>query len=316
MTIDINTEFTGLDGGIYYFDLMETQLIKLVREYPFLTLGKIGESTQQRILYCLSLGSGKRKIHVNGSHHANEWITSCVIMKSVEVLCRFIRHRRTCFGIEGEKLLQRVTFDFVPMVNPDGVNLCTKGVKDEKYLDNLIKMNAGSDDFSRWKANIRGVDLNRNYNAGFNDYAAISEAKYPSYAYYQGEKPESEPETKALIHLTKARDYDLAFAYHTQGEVIYWTYQKLFIKYANEYAKLFSKVSGYQLDEPGPQAASGGYKDWFMLHFKKPGFTIECGRGENPIDSSQLDTILIQTFPILLMAAKDLRERENDCGSL
>ena len=293
---------TYLENKKYSFDIMQKQVFALAKRYPFLILNQIGRSVQNRPIYCLSLGHGKRKVHVNGSHHANEWITSIIIMKSIEILCHLIECKEEYLGIKTALLLEKLTYDFVPMVNPDGVELCMGGEQDAKALSVFKKLNEGFTDFSRWKANARGVDLNRNYNAGFKEYTTISEKNYPSYAYYQGPAAESEPETRTLANLTRKRHYDMVFAYHTQGEVIYWTYKDIYINQAKEYAEIFSKVSGYALDEPELNAASGGYKDWFILHFKKPGFTIECGLGKNPIDVSQLNSIIDKTFPVLLLA--------------
>lgn len=45
-------------------------------------------------------------------------------------------------------------------------------------------------------------------------------------------------------------------------------------------------VSGYKVEEPSYLASFGGMKDWFVEKFKKPGFTIEAGRGKNPINDS------------------------------
>ncbi|WP_069997981.1 M14 family metallopeptidase [Cellulosilyticum sp. I15G10I2] len=310
MLLDISTKFTYLQNEKYSFRLMEKQLLTLVKQYPFLTLSEIGKSTQNRPIYCLSLGRGKRKIHVNGAHHANEWITSIIIMRSIEIICRLIQDKSVYLDVNMSNLLERLSYDFVPMVNPDGVELCVNGDINTYDLNYLKQLNEGELNFSRWKANIRGVDLNRNYNAGFEEYSMISEKKGPSYAFYQGEAAESEAESRTLANLTRKRQYDMVFAYHTQGEVIYWTYKEISIANAKEYATIFSKASGYSLDEPDLMAASGGYKDWFILHFRKPGFTIECGHGENPIEVTQINSILTHTLPILVLASKDLGKEE------
>ncbi len=292
-----------LDNQIYSHQAMSYQIKALAQHYPFLEIQIIGDSVMGRPIYLIHLGSGKRKIHINASHHANEWLTSYIVMKSLEMLCKEIK--------EGEVELEQINYDFVPMVNPDGVELCLYGlasIASYKQQEKLLSMNEGFDNFSRWKANIRGVDLNRNYDAGFANYKKISEKKVPSYAYYAGGNPESEPESKALAILTRARLYDMVIAYHTQGEVIYWNYGGVEVPTAKEYAIMFSEVSGYLLDEPDITAASGGYKDWFIATYKKPGFTIECGIGENPISASQSESIIRRTWPIIKCAQKDIRE--------
>ncbi|ADZ83790.1 M14 family metallopeptidase [Cellulosilyticum lentocellum] len=292
-----------LENQMYSYLIMLQQLKALENQYPFLKVQMIGKSVMERPLYLIHLGNGKRKIHINGSHHANEWVTSFIVMKSVEKLCEEVRI--------GQVKLEQINFDFVPMVNPDGVELSLYGLQSiiyTKQKEKLLKMNEGFDNFSRWKANIRGVDLNRNYDADFASYKKNSEKKGPSYAYYAGMTPESEPESKALAMLTRKRLYDMVLAYHTQGEVIYWNYGNVEVPTAKEYAIMFSEASGYLLDEPEEAASSGGYKDWFIATYKKPGFTIECGIGENPISVSQAESIIRRTWPIIKCAQKDIRE--------
>lgn len=301
-----NEKYTFLENNIYLYKTMEKQIIRLSQKYPFMHLQVIGKSIEGRNIYCISLGTGKRKIHVNAAHHANEWITSLVVMRSLELMCEAFVKKSTDYNFNMSLILQEAAYDFVPMVNPDGVELClnsSKIIKDKPYL---VEYNEGSRDFTRWKANIRGVDLNRNYDAGFLEYVLSEQQDKPSYAYYQGERPESEPESKALADLTRKRNYDMVFAYHTQGEVIYWNYKDIALDICKLYAELFSKASGYMLDSPEKNAASGGFKDWFIEKFHKPGFTIECGYGENPISVSQLDQIVEKTLPVLLLAAQSI----------
>lgn len=306
----IDFKITKLKQLHYGFNLMKNNIEQLVSKYSFLTYDQYGFSEEGKPLYHLSVGEGKRKIHINASHHANEWITSVVLMNSVEMLCEMIDHKETYLGMDIAGLLKKVTYDFIPMVNPDGVEICiNKGMTSQNPIY-LHKLNEGSNNFKRWKANSRGVDLNRNYNAGFLDYSMINEKSKPSYAYYQGEYPESEAETRALADLTRLQKYDMVIAYHTQGEVIYWNYKDIVVDNGLKYAKMFSEASGYVLDLPEPMAASGGYKDWFINVFRKPGYTIECGHGENPISIRQVPKIVERTFPIILLASKDLRKEE------
>ncbi len=304
--IDIKEKHTLFENGLYTYDVMEKQMNRLTERYPFIKQSVIGKSIEGRNIYCIQLGIGKRKIHINAAHHANEWITALVVMRSLEIMCYVLTKKGCINHFNMEHIFQKVTYDFVPMVNPDGVELSVYSKKIVKNKPYLIQYNEGSMDFTRWKANINGVDLNRNYDAGFLEYVLGEKLDKPSYAYYQGERPESEPETKALADLTRNRDYDMVFAYHTQGEVIYWNYKDIILDYCKLYADIFSKASGYLLDIPEQNAASGGYKDWFIKAFNKPGFTIECGYGENPITISQLDSIVKTTIPILVLASRKL----------
>lgn len=44
-----------------------------------------------------------------------------------------------------------------------------------------------------------------------------------------------------------------------------------------------------------------GYKDWFIQNYKRPGYTIEAGIGENPLPISQFDEIYNDNIGILVL---------------
>ena len=46
-----------------------------------------------------------------------------------------------------------------------------------------------------------------------------------------------------------------------------------------------------------------GYKDWFIKVFRRPGFTIEAGSGENPLPIGQFEEIYRDNLGILVTAA-------------
>ncbi|MGL4346124.1 MAG: M14 family metallopeptidase [Cellulosilyticaceae bacterium] len=303
--------FGTLKNHAYSYDTLEEQIFELNRHYShLLSMETIGESHEHRKIYRIQLGKGERKIHVNGAHHGNEWITSAVLVKSMAILCELYERNSSFYGMPIKRMLDYyVCYDFVPMVNPDGVDLVIRGLESISKKELIQEANGFEQSFSRWKANGRGVDLNRNYDAGFRDYQIASKKQSPSYAYYSGEYPGSEPESRALIELTNRRLYDMVLAYHTQGQVIYWDYKQIPVVSAKDYAQLFAKVSGYQLDVPDADAMGCGYKDWFIEVFRRPGYTIECGIGENPIDTAQLNDIVSATFPILLLAGRTKKKR-------
>ena len=67
-------------------------------------------------------------------------------------------------------------------------------------------------------------------------------------------------------------------------------------------AKAFETVSDYRIDFTEGIASYGGYKDWFVDKFCRPGFTVEVGEGENPLPDENLPIIYKETLPILLGA--------------
>ena len=122
---------------------------------------------------------------------------------------------------------RQTMLSIVHMVNPDGVNLVLNGLPSiNPWNEKVIQINHGSTDFSGWKANIRGVDLNNQFPANW-EFEKGRKPKQPEPRDYPGSAPLSEPESQAMAALTRKRNFSRVLAFHTQGEVIYWGYENL-----------------------------------------------------------------------------------------
>ena len=53
-------------------------------------------------------------------------------------------------------------------------------------------------------------------------------------------------------------------------------------------------ASGYALEDSPYASGHAGFKDWFILEYDKPGYTIECGLGENPLPISELTKSILR----------------------
>lgn len=115
----------------------------------------------------------------------------------------------------------------------------------EPYRSQVLEVNEGSRDFSNWKANINGVDLNNQFPAKW-EVEAARKIKRPAPRDYPGTAPLTEPESTAMATLTRNSDFDRVLAFHTQGEVIYWGFLNLEPPNAEALAEEFARVSGYQ----------------------------------------------------------------------
>ncbi len=295
---------TDLD---YTYEIMVRDIQGLQNRYPFIEVGTAGKSVLDKNLYTLKLGSGPAEVFYNGAHHALEWITAPLLMKFIENFAKAYSEGRKLRGYDLKDIWRQNTIYIMPMVNPDGVDLVLNGLqKDNPFSEQLPAWNKGRMDFcSVWEANIRGVDLNHNYDAAW-ELSKQAEPAYnvhgPGPTRYSGPDPESEPETKTVVQFTGNHNFRLVLAYHSQGEVIYWTYQDKTPPQAESIARLFSRVSGYALAEPTGITSFAGYKDWFIDKFRKPGFTIEVGSGENPLPISQFPKIYQDNEEVLLVA--------------
>ena len=156
-------------------------------------------------------------------------------------------------------------------------------------------MNKDSRDFTHWQANGRGVDLNHNYNFSFAEYKQLEmengiEGGAPTR--YSGEYPESEPETGYLCNYIRFYgDFLGALTLHTQGEEIYYKSAEKAAKGSEAIAKKMAQWSGYRLSEAKGLASYGGLTDWCIQTLGIPSFTLECGKGNNPLHASQAISI-------------------------
>jgi len=261
----------------YDSEQLKHDIYKLKEEYDFIKVHTIGYSVLGEPMLELVIGEGNKRVHWNGAFHANEWITTPLLLKVIEEYAEGIIHGRKL----EKKLFSSTRLSVVPMVNPDGVNLFMHGSEIAKeYKDLVKKANHNHVNFTSWKANIRGVDLNNQFPAHW-EIEKQRKPQYPNFRDYPGEKPLSEPESKALYNLTQNNKFHRVLAFHSQGEVIYWGYQNKEPSQAETVVEAFQSASGY---EPVHTIDSyAGYKDWFIQDYKREGYTVEVGKGINPL---------------------------------
>lgn len=283
---------------------------RLTQTYPFIRSETIGTTAFGRPIQAMRIGTGDRRVIYSASHHANEWITSTVLLKFAEDFAEAIENDGQIADRSARALARDATIYIVPMVNPDGVDLVTGVLQpgEEQYERALgFARNYPNIPFPEgWKANLNGVDLNLQYPAG---WLRAREIKFmqgytsPAPRDYVGRAPLSQPESLALYDFTQRVDPDLVLAYHSQGQVIYWQYADIVIPGAEELARRFANVSGYALEEVPYASSFAGYKDWFIQAYRRPGFTIEVGEGVNPLPLSQFEEIYRDNLGILVTAA-------------
>ena len=293
----------------YTYEVMERDIEGLKARYPFIETGIAGKSVLEKNLYYIKLGTGPNQVFYNGAHHALEWITAPLLTKFAEEFSKAYAEARTMSGgYSPRSIWAQSSIYIIPMVNPDGVDLVLNGLqRDNPNYQNLLRWNKGSTDFSKdWEANNNGVDLNHNYNAAWEE-SKQAEAAYgitgPGPTRYSGAYPESEPESKTVADFTRSHNFRLALAYHTQGQVIYWNFMNMAPPEAETIGEAFAKDSGYTLDQATGIASYAGYKDWFTKEYRRPGYTIEAGLGNNPLPISQFDKIYRDNVKLLLHAS-------------
>lgn len=292
----------------YTYNILISNIRELKRKYPFLKVESVGRSVLGKQIPYIRIGRGSKEIFYSGSFHANEWITTPVLMKFIEDFSEAYILGNNLLEYNARKIFDEVSLYIIPMVNPDGVDLVTGSIKN---VDNSYK-NAEqiANEFpdipfpSGWKANIEGVDLNLQFPAGWEQARKIKYSQgftKPAPRDYVGDGPLVAPEALAVYNFTLQHNFRLILAYHTQGKEIYWNFQNYNPPMGEEIGKRFSEVSGYLLAEVPFNSSFAGYKDWFIQNYNRPGYTIEAGIGVNPLPISQFGEIYRDNFGILVL---------------
>ncbi len=279
-----------------YKTMMDT-LDLFLDTYPFLTVTPFATSLYGKMIPMVRLGeeeAPKTVLYV-GAHHGMEGITAALLLRFIKEYCEGMKTGAAVAGCRPRQLFSTRLLAIVPMLNPDGVDIALKGTAASPIPEKLLAMNNGSTDFTHWQANGRGVDLNHNYDAGFAEYKPLErEAGIlgGGPTRYSGEAPESEPEVAALASYLRFDDsVSMILTLHTQGEEIYYTANGQCPPGAKSIARRLAEASGYTLAEPSGMASFGGLTDWAIGSLGIPSFTVECGKGVNPLPPLSLFSI-------------------------
>ena len=291
----------------YTSQILNLNLTALKKIYPFLDISSIGRSVLGKNISVIKFGNGPKEIFYNAGIHANEWITVPLLMKFLENLSKSYVNNLNIFGINARELFANVSLYIVPMVNPDGIDLVTGLLSENSWAYNNAKRIANNfPDIpfpSGWKANIEAIDLNLQFPAGWEQAREIKYAQgfnQPAPRDFVGYGPLTAPEAVALYTFTLRHNFSLMITYHTQGRVIYYQYQDQTPPGSQELANRFAELSGYSAEQVPEGSSFAGYKDWFILYYNRPGFTIEVGLGTNPIPISQFAGIYRENLGILI----------------
>lgn len=287
----------------YTYSERKKAINALCEKYGFIEKITIGKSCMGKEIEAIKFPGEKDYCLITAATHGSERITSNVLMLFIEQFCRAYELNLCIEGLNLKRGMEGRGVIFVPCVNPDGCDISLLGKKAcgerAEQIGNLCKGK-----FEKWNANFRGVDINHNFDA---DWEELREKERklgifsPSPTRFGGYKPNSEPETAALVNLCKKEKIRHVLALHSQGEVIYWTFGNNIPEKSRKMAEIMADASGYALDIPIGIATGGGFKDWFIKEFSRPGFTVEIGKGENPLPIKSAFEIYKQIRELLVL---------------
>lgn len=276
---------------------------ELLSEFSFLRPSVVGRTALGRGIFSLSLGNEKNSVILAGGFHGSEWLTSLALYMFTERVCRSITEKRLMCGVDLERAFTQLGVTVIPCVNPDGVEIATHGIEGARGLKNHVS-SIDCEDYRKWNANALGVDINHNFNAGWDKLRQMEQEQGisgPAPRQYGGEFAESEAETRALTRLCRLKKFRSCMAIHSQGEELFWQYGENTPKSSEMMAKILADSCGYRLVNNSGLYSHGGFKDWFIEELAAPGFTLEIGKGENPLPKEELYNIYADIEEALLL---------------
>ncbi len=286
-----------------YFDCIK-KLDKLSKDFPFIKCSSVGKSVMGKEICAVKFGRANEYVLFAGGFHGSEHITSTLLLRFCEELCIALKNDGVIEGLNVRKAMYGRGLIVIPCVNPDGCDISRFGSAATNSSRFIRKICNG--DFAHYNANARGVDINHNFDA---DWQNLREREKnsgiygPSRSRFGGYSAESEPETAAVCNLCRTTPIRHAIAFHSQGEVIYAPSGNTVPKRSERMAEIMAASSGYTLEQPEGLAIGGGFKDWFIKEFDRPAFTVEIGKGQNPLPIEDYMKIYADIREMLMLCA-------------
>jgi g-D-glutamyl-meso-diaminopimelate peptidase len=272
---------------LYTYDKMVQDLQEMMQTYPdYIKVSILDVTADGRNIYVARVGNpnAEREVLVHASMHAREYINSMLVMSQLEFYFQNW-NKEYKDGYTYGDVFNTVCLYMIPMVNPDGVSISqfgSKGIRNDGLREKFLTME-GSGNYTRWKANVNGVNLNRNFNSFW-----APDKDHPAFEGYCGEYAESEIETRAIVNLVNAHNFSCSIAYHTAEQTVYWNVGEKGQVYveAERLAKLVSELTGY--DMPYEESIPRGLDyNWLNLVKGIPAITIEAGISYSPLPLSE-----------------------------
>lgn len=217
---------------------------------------------------------------VVGGVHGRERVNPKLLLKQIE------------YYAQNKLVPKNMVIHYIPLVNPDGYDLSLFEGLETEFLESIDDHN-----YPRWKSNIRGVDINRNFPDMYLDLKTMTwrnlwghvdnrryKSEEPSGEFYFGPYPGSEIETQLLMEYMNRYKFEMFLDYHSQGEVLYvgkWFMSAEFNRNNLILADTIMALNGYIIPRDTGEYSSGFTTNYMINRHRIPSITIETTRTRN-----------------------------------
>ena len=299
----------------YTYTEMSADISLLKRTYSrYVNVRTIGKSCDNRKIYDVVIGNtgSGRSLIVVGALHAREYMTTQLCMAQIE---NYLQNHNNKIASEATSgVLNKIVIHYIPMANPDGVTISQLGLSGirNSTLRKALKQMKGADNTRYWKANARGVDLNKNFNY---NYIAKYGGKKGSEG-YTGEYVNSEPETRAvtafLERMKASGTLKGLINYHATGSILFGEAKGSVKPAVTRMYELAKKLTGYadssgyeeSVNEHSKKKNIGNLREYAMYRKNIPSITLEIGKKACPLASNEFSAIWQKNKMLVLKEAK------------
>lgn len=330
-------DLLNFKNGYQYssYDLYAKSLA-LVERYPqILEMEILGYSTDERPIYVIRMTNpinessensyvGKMHLFIDAGVHARETYNPFLVLRIIEDYAKDYYNNATIPSADINALLQNNVIHFMPLLNPDGFDIVKFGpgmIKNPVLKADFIQL-LGRDNYRRLKANVRGVDLNRNYTDEIFDtntslwksvrgvtFGDALDYSYPKIEFFSGYSAASEVETRISQDYMLRYDFRAYLSYHSQGRIVSAETSGYGLELENQsiqHEKLLRSLTGYGASSS--YASAYGYAGRFAsFNTNKSYSTIETMNTTTYPDDrwlykSEYDKYKLNQAPLVLLS--------------
>lgn len=260
-------------------------LEKLYRDFGVMPR-VFGRTALGRALFALDLGRGRpRALLLCGVSGADK--TAPLLLSFTQKLLQSRKDRVPFCGVDLRRAFGDCGLTVVPCLNPDGLDIHAHGLSAAGALRSFLRPLVQAD--MPWHANALGVDLRHQFAVGFDTHRAAGQPS-PCASGFGGERPQSEAESHAIAALCRKEHFSRALLLQP-GE-------KSLTVHAPQPERDFAladKLLAQELSVSPQRAAEadGGFAFWFRETVHRTAYTIQTGKGTDPLPEKMLFSCLL-----------------------